>query len=179
MAESYKFHKWLSNEISESEDKRYRHRLLKEKQGYRHDVFDELKELVQNAHEDARRYLRKPVDISLDPLRELSSSDPAKGYPELLDIKDLKGYFGEIFAGLIAEHFSPFGHSWTVPAFLFRFHHIAFQRLEEHRQTGEEIKGIPGRTGDDCLAFQLGGRGQIVRSLVCDQNVPRVMIPTA
>lgn len=169
MAESNKFHKWLSNEICESEDKRYRHRLLKEKLEYRYDILDELKEFVQNAHEDARRYLRKPLE-SLDPLEQLSASDLADGYPELLHINDLKGYFGEIFAGLIAEHFSPFGYSWTVPAFLFRFHHVVFQRLEERHQTGEEIKKIPGRTGDDCLAFQLGGRGQIVRSLVCESK---------
>lgn len=169
MAESNNFHKWLSNEINESEDKRYRHRLLKEKPGCRHDILDELKKFVQNAHEDARRYLRKPLE-SLDPLEQLSASDLADGYPELLNINDLKGYFGEIFAGLIAEHFSPFGHSWTVPAFLFRFHDMGFQRLEEHRQTGEEIKKTPGRTGDDCLAFQLGSRGQIVRSLVCESK---------
>ncbi len=169
MAESNKFHKWLSNEITESEDKRYRHRLLKEKPGCRDDVFDKLKEFVQNAHEDARRYLRKPLE-SLDPLEQLSASDPANGYPELLYIDDLKGCFGEIFAGLIAEHFSPLGHTWRVPAFLFRFHLVAFQMLEKKRQTGEKATKVLGRTGDDCLAFQLGSKGQIVRSLVCESK---------
>jgi hypothetical protein len=36
------------------------------------------------------------------------------------------------------------------------------------RQTGRQANKIPGRTGDDCLAFQLDGQGQIIRTLYCE-----------
>src|SRR5207248_2506322 len=81
----------------------------------------------------------------------------------------LKGYFGEIFAAIIAQNFSPFElHNWEVPAFLFRHHLVEFQHLEAMRQQGSEAKYRPGRTGDDCLAFQRDGNGEIVRVLYCE-----------
>jgi hypothetical protein len=160
---------WLSNSVSESNDKRYRHRLLEENFDQRCEVLEDLKSYVQAAHEDARRRLRKLAGISLDPLGSTCEYDPAEGYPELLHIQTLKGYFGEVFAGLVAENLSPFDQDgWKVPAFLFRYHLPAFHQLEAIRQTGEEAGLLPGRTGDDCLAFQLDGDGRIVRSLYCE-----------
>ncbi|OQW92417.1 MAG: hypothetical protein BWK78_01735 [Thiotrichaceae bacterium IS1] len=166
-------HAWLSNTVTESKDKSYRHRLLKENLEQRNNVIDELKSYVYNAHEDVRQHLRKLAGISLDPLDEPDESDsfdPAKGYPETLNIETLKGYFGEIFAAIVAEKFPPFGKNWQVPAFLFRFHPEAFQRLESSRQKGENAdKKIPGRTGDDNLAFEWDeNKGQIVAILYCE-----------
>lgn len=58
--------------------------------------------------------------------------------------------------------------NWQVPAFLFRFHLVAFQQLEAYRQTNNLPSIAPGRTGDDCVAFQLDSQGRIVRYLYCE-----------
>lgn len=159
---------WINGPIKESKGKRYRHRLLKEDINKRKEVLCDLKSIVQIAHEDSRRHLRDIMGYSLDPLSK-PQNDPAAGYPELLHIDTLKGYFGEIFAGIIAENFSPFGEDkWEVPVFLFRFHNQAFEQLERLRQTGGRAKQIPGRTGDDCLAFLRDSNGNIIKSLVCE-----------
>ena len=84
-------------------------------------------------------------------------------------MQTLKGYFGEAMAGIFAETIPPFGKDeWTVPAYLFRFHSVAFQHLELLKQTGGAATPIPGRTGDDCLAFRRADDGTIVASLLCE-----------
>ncbi|MEH2293106.1 DEAD/DEAH box helicase [Nostoc sp.] len=161
--------KWLSNSVSESEDKRYTHRLLREDKSQRDIILNELILIVQKAHEDARYRLRKLAGNSLAPFGDFSESDPSYGYPERLNIISRQGYFGEIFSGIIAENFAPFGQDdWEVPAFLFRFHLVEFQHLEFLSQTNEIAKKRPGRTGDDCLAFLRNSEGVIIASLVCE-----------
>src|SRR6266851_3905585 len=162
---------WLSGIITVSADQQYRHHFLSEQYEKQTVILEELKVYVQQAHEDAKSRLRKLDGYTVDPLNFSTSQDPVKKnkYPEALHMSDLKGCFGEVLAGLIAEYFSPFGiNEWKVPAFLFRFHLTAFQRLEQISQSGEEVKNVPGRTGDDCLAFQLGASGDIVRLLYCE-----------
>jgi hypothetical protein len=161
------FRNWLP-EVLNNANGHYRHRLLEENACLRIEIIDRLRAYFQKAHEDARRHLRSLVNTSLDPLEEPSRFDPADGYPKRLHTRTLKGYLGEVFAGLISEVFSPHGVEWKVPAFLFRFHNKAFDQLEYWRQTGQTPGIIPGRTGDDCLAFQKGDNGQIVRSLFCE-----------
>lgn len=169
MTQSDKFSCWLLAQRSESADKQYRHCLLKEDLGHRSEILEDLTAYVQSAHEDARCRLRKLAGISLAPSGCAAPDDPAQGYPERLHIRTLKGYFGEVLAGLFVEHFSPFGlDNWQVPAFLFRFHSLAFDQLELWRQTDKEPGIIPGRTGHDCLAFQRDGDGRILRSLICE-----------
>jgi hypothetical protein len=165
---SYKLYRWLSNSITESPDGRYRYRHLREDPSHRSQAQSELKTYVQEAHEDARRYLRKAL-IPLDPLESGPKCDPCENYPSGLPLSTLKGYFGEIVAGLIAEYFNPIGEAgWKVPAFLFRFHQAAFHQLERARQTGDDVRGSIGRLGDDCLAFRRDNDGHIVRALFCE-----------
>ncbi|MDF5719742.1 MAG: DEAD/DEAH box helicase [Rhizonema sp. PD37] len=161
--------KWLSNSVSESEDKRYTHRLLREDKSQRNIIINELILIVQKAHKDARYRLHKLAGNSLTPFGDFSDNDPSYGYPERLNIISLQGYFGEIFSGIIAENFAPFGRDdWEIPAFLFRFHLVEFQHLEFLNQTEEIAKKRPGRTGDDCLAFLRNSEGVIIASLVCE-----------
>ncbi len=168
-----KFSYLLWSYISESKDKRYRHRLIKLVKNKRSELISELKIYVQKAHQDAQEFLRKAGE-SLDPLGETVTVNLIQGYPDELPLQTLKGYFGEVIAGLIAEHYAPFDiDTWKVPAFLFRFHEVAFQYLEFVRQTGKRKKSLPGRTGDDCLAFQTDDQGQIVRSLYCEAKCTR------
>jgi hypothetical protein len=162
---------WLTNHVTESEDKRYRHRRLEENLDARTSAINELQLIVYEAHEDARQRLRQLVGISLDPLDPFAADEsdyPVEEYPKFLNIQALKGCFGEIFAGIVAENFPILGENWEVPAYLFRFHLAAFQQLEMLRQTNGRAGQIPGRTGDDCVAFQRNSQGKIMRSLICE-----------
>jgi len=150
---------WLYNDVTENLDKRYRHNLIRENAPFKAEVLEDLKPIVHKVHDDARFKLRAFLKDTLDPLEEWEDDvDPAEGYPEVLDMTTLKGYFGEFFSGLVAENFYPFGEkNWRVPVFSFRFHNTAFDQLEMYRQTGRLKKATYGRTGDDCVAFVLKG----------------------
>ncbi|HEY4032970.1 MAG TPA: hypothetical protein VGL94_03285, partial [Ktedonobacteraceae bacterium] len=165
-----KLSNWLQYAlVGTSNDNRYRHSLLKEDLNQRDEIIEELKQYIQDAHEDARYHLRELAGYSLDPFEENIAGDPSQGYPESLHITTLKGYFGETFAAIIAQHFFPFEvNNWEVPAFLFRFHIVELQHLEAINQVGGEVKPRPGRTGDDFLAFQRDSNGKIVRVLYCE-----------
>lgn len=176
--------RWLSDTTSRSQDGRYRHRLLIEKDGGRDSIMPEMVEYIQNAHEDVKRHLRNVARFNLDPLLEPLANDPAEGYPQCFHVQTLKSYFGEIFPAIIAENMSPFDEDgWKVPAHLFRFHLVALQQVENIRQTGIQANLIPGRTGDDCVAFQRDNNGRIIRSLFCEakctQNHSRELIKDA
>lgn len=148
---------WLYNDISDNSNSKYRHNLIREYSIDRVVVLEELKPIIEQVHDDARFKLREFLRDTLDPLEEWNDDiDPADGYPEVLDLTTLKGYFGEFFSGFVAENFHPFGEeNWRVPVFPFRFHNTAFDQLEMFRQTGGMKKATYGRTGDDCVAFVL------------------------
>src|SRR5712691_3995575 len=167
---SSKLLNWLQHTlVGTSSDKKYRHSLLKEDLTQHSKAIKELRQYVQDAHEDARRHRRELAGYSLNPFETNRTDDPAKGYPETLHTRTLKGYFGEIFAAIIAQNFSPFElDNWEVPVFLFRHHLVESQQLEAMRQQGGEAKYRPGRTGDDCLAFQRDENGEIARILYCE-----------
>jgi hypothetical protein len=165
-----KFVDWLEYTlVGVSSDNGYRHILLKEDRTQHEEVIKELRRYVQEAHEDARRHFRSLATGSLNPFEDDIECDPIKGYPEKLHLQTLKGYFGEIFVAIVAENFSPLGiTNWEVPAFLFSLHRVAFQHIEAINKNGVEPKPLPGRTGDDCLAFQRDSSGKIIRVLYCE-----------
>lgn len=166
---------WLSSKRIENKALKYNHLKLEEKDNLREEVIPVLKEIIDKAHEDYKRCKRSVLLKSLDPSLDidfevLGEADPAYGYPSELDMTTLKGYFGEIFAGLIAENFSPFNiEDWKVPVFSFRHHETAFDQLETFKRTGSKKKATMGRTGDDCVAFVLDDvTNQISKSLFCE-----------
>lgn len=160
---------WLSVNLQRSKDGKYEHVLGREDSNDRSPVIPVLQKLIFDAHEDARRHLRALAGHSLDPLGAKESRDPAEGYPQKLHMQTLKGYFGELMAGLVAENIGALGHEdWEVPAYLFRFHVVEFQQLDFMDQTDGKAKLRPGRTGDDCLAFRRDAAGDIVASLFCE-----------
>jgi hypothetical protein len=163
------FKQWLDPILSTSEDGRYRHQILNEQIDLRPEILDNLKCFVDKAHEDARKHIRQVAGCPLDPLNPNPEFDPADGYPALLHMRTLKGYFGEILAGLVCEYFAPHDENkWKVPVYLFRFHDFAFYQLEKIRQTGEKASIIIGRSGDDCLAFMRDDHGVIKRVAFCE-----------
>lgn len=165
-----KLSKWLENQETISNDCRYYHLLLVEESSSMFIVLPELCQVFTEAHEDARMRIRKLSGLSLDPLSINSVTDDfLSDYPSKLDQKTLKGYFGEIFAGIVAEHYSPFGiRNWEVPVFFFRYHQLAFDQLEKYWETGVSPGVIPGRTGDDNLAFLRDEQGNIISALFCE-----------
>jgi hypothetical protein len=171
------FHEWLVGERTVTN--RYAHLLLKETAPVRPTAIVALREAIELINGDIRARLRLVHAISLDPFGDEPIIDPARGYPEFLDFNTLKGYFGEVMSGLLAITFGSHDiHKWEIPAFLLRFHEAAFQYLERQQQEHpdadpnldviDEQPRIPGRTGDDCLAFQRDSNGHIIRVLCCE-----------
>jgi hypothetical protein len=151
---------WISPELqawllaNETHNGMYRHVLIEENEPDRADGLTSLARLADEAHRDARQRLERLLEISLDPLA--GEQPPGwRHYPDALHTSALHGYLGELLAGLIAENFMPHRRSWVVPAFLFRGHQAAHQELERRRQLGGPSRPIPGRTGDDALAFEI------------------------
>lgn len=159
---------WLTIDLKTATSGRYEHALITEVDGTRSKMLPCLRTLFSNAHDDARRRLRRLAYGSLDPLAGYPQGDPADGYPERLHPLTLKGYFGEVLAGIIAANTACFGNTdWEVPAYLFRFHIVEFQHLAFIKQTEQDPGVRPGRTGDDCLAFRQKD-DRIVAGMFCE-----------
>ncbi len=170
--------RWLAENLSGKLGASYVHRLLEERKTARGSVWDGLSGYVEEAHEDARRNLRAALGPTLAPFAK-PEDDPAFGYPGDLHHSTLMGYFGEVLAGLVAEHKTLHGkRAWAVPAFLFRFHQVAFQKLDARRDLRQqgldpepvdaEGAKVTGRTGNDMLAFLPGPDGELAALLVCE-----------
>ena len=160
---------WLDESVVETSGRKYTFRLLKSISVFPEKIIDEIKVVVQDAHEDAKRRLRSLAGINLDPLGEPPVFDPAANYPECLDFQTLKGYFGEIFAGIVSVNYPHFGdNGWEMPVSLFRFHDLAFDQIERLHQDAGAAKRIPGRTGDDNMAFLRDKNGAITKVLICE-----------
>jgi hypothetical protein len=160
---------WLQVAVQGKPGGQYQHALAQENTSLQGTILPSLCSLISEAHEDAKARIRKLAIGSLDPLTAPGAGDPAKGYPERLHIQTLKGYFGEVLAGAVAENLNPFGvKDWVVPVYLFRFHLVEFQQLGLMKQTGVAAGLRPGRTGDDCLAFRRDANGTILATLFCE-----------
>lgn len=147
----------------------YYHLLIRQKQYIDPSVWDEIFAYIDHAHAGARQALRAPLGDSLHPLQHTTEADPAFGYPHRLGNTALKGFFGEIIAGIVAEYYAGDDEcEWEVPAYLFRTHIVAFQQLEVMKQTDDWGRQIVGRTGDDVLAFKRDANGHIVAWLACE-----------
>lgn len=159
---------WLTPERSGAAP--YRHLRLREQPDGRDEGVDALAGLVAAAHEDAIAWLRSISANALDPLGGAGGDTPpplGSNYPHGLHTTTLQGYLGEIIAGLIAENYRPFDLDWEVPVFLFRNHDAAFNQLERQRALGSAAVPVPGRFGNDCLAFARED-GEVSAFLTCE-----------
>ena len=118
---------------------------------------DELITYIKIAHEQAqKKYIDKINEFNLDPLEQ----PPI--YTVVLPLKTLQGYLGEVFGGLIAITQRPFDLDWEIPVHLFSFHDTVFDWLDMYLQNAEISTDIPGRTGDDNLAFLRNINNEII-----------------
>jgi len=110
------------------------------------------------AHADARRIFHDALGITLDPRGGRAHVE----YPGSLPQTTRKGYFGEVFCGILAEARQVHAEDeWMVPIFLFRLHTQAEEYLMR-LITGEQAAGtIVGRTGSDNLALSLKPDGSV------------------
>jgi len=162
---------WLSSSLTDNPSIGYFHLLLTENSQARPQILDELIRYFESAYQPTKAFVRNILNDNLHPLGPQSTFDPAEGFPKKLDAITLQGYFGEILTGIIAEHYEHFGSSrWEVPIFLFHTHTVVFQHLELARQTGGTVGRLPGRTGDDCVAFERDGEGNITRVMICESK---------
>jgi hypothetical protein len=151
---------WL--DASRTANGSYRHLRLREVSEARERALEDLARLAREAHADAWLHWEKLRGVSLDPLNRAGDADTdMPAYPDSLHTITLQGYLGELLAGLVAENFRPHEIEWCVPAFLFATHIAAFQALERRRQLGGPARRVPGRTGDDALAFLTDADGAV------------------
>lgn len=167
--------RWLeAEETCNATSPPYCHLLLRQRDDVDSEVWDEIYAYIDHAHAGARQALRAPLEDSLHPLHYGTNVDPAFGYPHKMCDTALQGFFGEIVAGIVAEHYAGDDeHVWEVPAYLFRTHIVGFQQLELMKQTDNWGKQIVGRTGDDVLAFARDENGSIVAWLACEAKCTR------
>lgn len=168
---------WLVSQAIASSHPRYRLRVWRENRAELVAIREELLSYINEAHEDARRRIRRGFEDDLSPFND-PVVDPAANYPALLHRITLQGYLGETLAVLAVEHWGAHGHTdWIVPAFLFRLHDQEFQHLEainERLLAGETfdpdqtVERRPGRTGDDGLAFRINGENTITDILTLE-----------
>ena len=151
----------------------YSHWLFQEEESFDDEVWSELFEYIDHAHEGARKTLRAPLENSLHPLDFGTPTDPAYGYPHRFSDTSKQGFLGEILAGIFAEYYvgsqdKDNQKNWEVPVYLFRTHVVGFQQLERMKQTGNWDRQIVGRTGDDGLAFERDTDNNITAWLACE-----------
>lgn len=164
---------WLDSTSQNTQDRKYYYRKLEENISFRLSVLNELKILVHQVHENTRQELRKLTGISnsLDPLGEIETpginTSFIDDFPCQLELKTLKGYFGEIMAAIIAENYNSLDENWEVPVFPFRLHQTAYHALEKIQQ-GDPPPTIIGRHGNDMLAFKRNSDGRISHILFCE-----------
>lgn len=163
---------WLPITARRNKKNTYGHLLAVESGSARSAVLPELRAYFEEAHRDAKFRFAKALRPTLSPF-QVPGDGAAPGYPGKLHLTVKKGYFGEVLAGLLAEHVRLHGknkHKWMIPLFLFRYHTAAFQHLERVAMgSAPADKAVPGRTGDDCLAF-IRKNGRISHVLVCESK---------
>lgn len=121
----------------------------------------ELRPYFESAHCDAREVFHKAARISLHP------EDGGRGvhatYPNCLPAKTIRGLFGEVACGLVAENYTLVGgKSWRVPIFLFREHAPVARYIFDLVRDPSRIKEVHGRPGNDFIGLELASDGSVL-----------------
>ncbi len=124
-----------------------------------------LKAYLESAHADARSHFHEICSINLHPGAQ--GLGGIVEYPNRMVGNVRRGLFGEALCGLVAESWLLLSveAEFTVPVFLFRFHSGVEEALNKLLD-GATPPEFSGRHGDDFLAVELDGDGEVVRILV-------------
>lgn len=151
---------WLNEYPSEVE--RYGHLLLEEKEETDPNNAVDFIDYFESAHLDARKCFHKLARISLHPDEGDEACDAQ--YPGSLPLTTLKGLFGEVMCGMIAESFEFIGkHEYLIPVFLFRNHEDAGQYIYTLSRDSTRTREVLGRKGDDFIGIVVGPEGNVTR----------------
>lgn len=121
----------------------------------------ELRPYFESAHLDAREIFHAAARISLHP------EDGGKGahatYPNCLPPKTIRGLFGEVMCGIVAETYSLVGgKTWRVPIFLFREHAPVARYIFDLVRDPTRVKEVHGRPGNDFIGLELAADGTVL-----------------
>lgn len=152
---------WLDEYPSE-EVRGYGHLLLEEKVETDRAFAKELIDYFESAHLDARKCFHKLARISLHPDAGDEACDAQ--YPGSLPLTALKGLFGEVMCGMMAENYEFVGkHEYLIPVFLFRNHEDAGQYIYTLSRDPSRTREVLGRKGDDFIAIVVDEDGKVTR----------------
>ncbi|MFS1935478.1 aminotransferase [Vibrio splendidus] len=147
-------------ELNSTFIKGYGHLLLEQIEDSNEELVSRLKAYFESAHLDARGVIHDFMGISLHPDHAKQTSI---NYPSSLHLTTLKGFFGEVMTGLIAEGYNLIGqHNWEVPVFLFRFHDDAKKYLFTLVRDPSQKRQTIGRLGTDFIGISING-GEVER----------------
>lgn len=121
----------------------------------------ELRPYFESAHQDAREVFHAAARISLHP-EDGETGDHAT-YPNCLPPKTVRGLFGEVMCGIVAENYSLVGgKTWRVPIFLFREHAPVARYIFDLVRDPTRVKEVHGRPGNDFIGLELAANGTVM-----------------
>ncbi|MBY6243374.1 aminotransferase [Methylosinus sp. Sm6] len=121
----------------------------------------ELRPYFESAHQDAREVFHAAARISLHP-EDGETGDHAT-YPNCLPPKTVRGLFGEVMCGIVAENYSLVGgKTWRVPIFLFREHAPVARYIFDLVRDPSRVKEVHGRPGNDFIGLELAANGTVL-----------------
>jgi hypothetical protein len=132
----------------------YGHLLIEQVKATVDEFLSRLRAYFESAHLDSRLVFHDFMGISLHP--DDNGKQPNINYPSSLHLTTLKGFFGEVMTGMIAESYDLVGnHSWVIPVFLFRFHDDAKKYLYTLVRDPEQKRQTIGRLGTDFIGISV------------------------
>ncbi|MBY2925531.1 aminotransferase [Rhizobium leguminosarum] len=168
---------WLNDYPSE-EVEGYGHLLLEERSETDPAIAADLIDYFESAHLDARQCFHKLARISLHPDAGDEACDAQ--YPGSLPLTALKGLFGEVMCGMMAESFEFVGkHEYVIPVFLFRNHEDAGQYIYTLSRDATRTREVLGRKGDDFIAIVVDEDGKVTRFIAGEAKWRGTWTPSA
>lgn len=151
---------WLDSDLNTVGN--FGHLLLEERGKTDPAIADDLIPYFESAHLDARQCFHKLARISLHPDADDEVYDAQ--YPSSLPLTTLKGLFGEVMCGMMAESFEFIGkHEYLIPVFLFRNHEDAGQYIYTLSRDRTRTREVLGRKGDDFIGIVVNQDGKVTR----------------
>lgn len=145
-----------------SENGRYGHILLEQKNPADDGLRNGLIPYFQSAHADAREFFHAFAGISLHPDAGAPGCD-AK-YPNCLPPITRRGLFGEVMSGMMTEALKFIGNNkWVVPVFLFRNQEDVRQYIYTLARDPDRKREVYGRKGDDFIGIVVGEDETVTR----------------